>query len=238
MILWIFAGLISGFIKGLCGVGDAPVFTSLMSFAEDHVDISPVCLLTSLPSNLFISWKNRKSLQTRIWLPMALLLIAGTIPGTLLLKNTDTKTLKLCFGIFITLIGIIMLYNEVGGKKMKPSKALLLTIGILAGVSSGLFGVGVLLIVYISLTTNDMSSFKGNICAIFFAENFVRLLMYIFLGLFTPNVLKIAAIVLPFVWTGLFLGQKASSFLDERRAKIVVMAMLIVSGLTIIISNL
>ena len=62
--------------------------------------------------------------------------------------------------------------------------------------------------------------------------------MYIFLGLFTPNVLKIAAIVLPFVWTGLFLGQKASSFLDERRAKIVVMAMLIVSGLTIIISNL
>ena len=35
----------------------------------------------------------------------------------LLLKNTDTKTLKLCFGIFITLIGIIMLYNEVGGRK-------------------------------------------------------------------------------------------------------------------------
>ena len=121
---------------------------------------------------------------------------------------------------------------------MKPSKVLLLTIGILAGVSSGLFGVGVLLIVYISLTTNDMSSFKGNICAIFFAENFVRLLMYIFLGLFTPNVLKITAIVLPFVWTGLFLGQKASSFLDERRAKIVVMSMLIVSGLTIIISNI
>ncbi len=238
MALWIIAGLISGFIKGLCGVGDAPVFSSIMSFAENNVDISPVALLVSLPSNLFITWKNRKSLVTKVWLPMALLLVAGSIPGTLLLKNVDTTTLKLIFGVFITFVGIIMLYNEVGKRKMKPSKALLLTIGILAGVSSGLFGVGVLLVVYVSLTTHDMSAFKGNICAIFFAENAVRLVMYLFLKLFTASVLKNAAITLPFVWLGLFLGQKSASFLDERRAKIVVMAMLIISGLAIIVSNI
>ena len=138
----------------------------------------------------------------------------------------------------ITFVGIIMLYNEVGKRKMKPSKALLLTIGILAGVSSGLFGVGVLLVVYISLTTHDMSAFKGNICAIFFAENAVRLVMYLFLKLFTASVLKNAAVTLPFVWLGLFLGQKAASFLDERRAKIVVMSMLIISGLAIVLSNI
>ena len=143
MAIWIIAGLVSGFIKGLCGVGDAPLFSSILSFAHNNIDISPVNLLPSFPINLFITWQNRKSLQTKIWLPMALLLIAGCIPGTLLLKSIDTGTLKLIFGIFITIVGFLMLYNELTGKKIRRSRVLLITVGILAGLGSGLFGVGV-----------------------------------------------------------------------------------------------
>ena len=236
-LLWIFAGLVSGFIKGLCGVGDAPLFSSIMSFAQNNIDISPVILFPSIFSNTLITWQNRKALQTRVWLPMALLLIAGCVPGTLLLKNADTGILKLAFGIFIIIIGVIMLYNELAQKKMKPSKLLLFTVGILAGLSSGLFGVGVLLVVYVSMTTEDMSSFKGNICAIFLAENVVRVVMYLILGLFTTTVLKNAALVTPFIAAGLFTGQKAASFLNERRAKIVLMIVLILSGIAIVSTN-
>ena len=238
MVLWIIAGLVSGFIKGLCGVGDAPLFSSIMSFAQNNIDISPVILFPSIFSNALITWQNRKSLQTRIWLPMALLLIAGCIPGTLLLKNADTGTLKLVFGIFIIIVGVVMLYNELAQKKIKPSKILLITVGILAGLSSGLFGVGVLLVVYVSMTTDDMKSFKGNICAIFLSENVVRVVMYLILGLFTSAVLKNAALVTPFIAAGLFLGQKAASFLDERKAKILLMVILILSGLAIVIANI
>lgn len=238
MAIWIIAGLLSGFIKGLCGVGDAPLFSSIMSFSQNNIDISPVSLLPSIFNNFYIALRNRKALQTRIWLPMALLLIAGTIPGTLLLKNADTRVLKLVFGVFIMIIGVLMLYNELSQRKIKPSKLLLLTVGILAGVSSGLFGVGVLLVVYVSMTTEEMSSFKGNICAIFFAENVVRVVMYLFLGIFTASVLKNAAVVAPFMWLGLFFGQRASSFLDERKARILLMSVLILSGLAITITNI
>lgn len=238
MAIWIIAGLLSGFIKGLCGVGDAPLFSSIMSFSQNNIDISPVSLLPSIFNNFYIALRNRKALRTRIWLPMALLLIAGTIPGTLLLKNADTRVLKLVFGVFIMIIGVLMLYNELSQRKIKPSKLLLLTVGILAGVSSGLFGVGVLLVVYVSMTTEEMSSFKGNICAIFFAENVVRVVMYLFLGIFTASVLKNAAVVAPFMWLGLFLGQRASSFLDERKARILLMSVLILSGLAITITNI
>lgn len=238
MAIWIIAGLLSGFIKGLCGVGDAPLFSSIMSFSQNNIDISPVSLLPSIFNNFYIGLRNRKALRTRIWLPMALLLIAGTIPGTLLLKNADTRVLKLVFGVFIMIIGVLMLYNELSQRKIKPSKLLLLTVGILAGVSSGLFGVGVLLVVYVSMTTEEMSSFKGNICAIFFAENVVRVVMYLFLGIFTASVLKNAAVVAPFMWLGLFLGQRASSFLDERKARILLMSVLILSGLAITITNI
>ena len=238
MALWIIAGLISGFIKGLCGVGDAPVFSSIMSFAENNIDISPVSLVPSLPTNFFITWQNRKSLQSRVWIPMAVLLIAGTIPGTLLLKNTDTGTLKLIFGFFIIFVGVLMLYNELSTKKIKPSKWLLLAVGVLSGLSSGLFGIGVMLVVYISLTTTDMHSFKGNICAIFAAENSVRLIMYLILGMFTKSVLMHAAIITPFQFAGVFLGIKSASRLDERKAKLAVMVILIISGLAIVAANI
>ncbi|MBQ6504496.1 MAG: sulfite exporter TauE/SafE family protein, partial [Flexilinea sp.] len=185
MLLWVVAALVAGFIKGLCGVGDAPVFSSIMSFAENNIDISPVSLIPSLPANLYITWQNRKALQRRVWVPMALLLIAGTIPGTILLKNADTGKLKLFFGFFIIFVGILMLFNELNTKKVKPSKWLLFAVGVISGISSGLFGIGVMLIVYITMTTNDMRSFKGNICAIFASENIIRLVMYLILGMFT-----------------------------------------------------
>lgn len=169
---------------------------------------------------------------------MALLLIAGTIPGTLLLKNVNTGTLKLIFGFFIIFVGILMLYNELSTRKVKPSKWLLFTVGVISGVSSGLFGIGVMLIVYISMTTDDMGSFKGNICAIFAAENFVRLIMYLILGMFTPSVLQHAALITPFQFAGVFLGLKSASFLDERKAKLAVMSVLILSGIAIVAANL
>ncbi len=238
MLIWIIAALFAGFIKGLCGVGDAPIFSSILSFAHDNIDISPVSVLLSLPSNLFISWQNRKALKTKIWVPMALLLVAGSIPGTVLLKNTDTSTLKLYFGIFIVIVGIGMLYNEISSRKIKTSKVLLLLVGILAGLSSGLFGIGVLLVIYITLTTDDLESFRGNICAIFASENAVRLVMYIILGLMTPSVLKRGLITLPFSMAGVFLGARSVSFLDERKARIIIMCMLIFSGVMIVATNI
>lgn len=238
MLIWIIAALFSGFIKGLCGVGDTPVFSSILSFAHNNIDISPVSVLTSLPANMIISWQNRKALKTKIWLPMALLLVVGSIPGTVLLKNTDTSTLKLFFGVFIVIVGIAMLYNELGSRKIKASKALLLLVGILSGLSSGLFGIGVLLVVYITLTTDDLESFRGNICAIFASENAVRFVMYIILGLMTPAVVKRGLIILPFSLAGVFLGTRSVAFLDERKARIIIMCMLIFSGAVIVATNL
>ena len=238
MGLWIIAAFVSAFIKGLCGVGDAPVFSAILAFTNNNIDIAPVSLLTSLPSNIYLIWKNRKSLVRRVWMPLSLLVIAGSVPGILLLKNTDTRVLKTYFGFFIILVGILLLVNELSPQKRQPSKVLLAAVGILAGITSGLFGIGIFLVVYFSLTTNNLNEFKGNICAVFAAENTVRLILYIFLGICNAESLKRAAIVLPFVMLGIFIGSKSAAFLDERKAKIVIMITLIISGAAIAITNL
>lgn len=238
MVLWIIAGLCSAFIKGLCGIGDAPVFSSILAFAHDNIDIAPVALMMSLPTNIWLVWKNRRSLVRRVWLPLSVLIVAGSVPGILLLKNADTHVLKTWFGFFIILVGILMLLNELSPKKRKASSFLLVTIGILAGVTSGLFGIGVLLVVYFSQTSENLEEFKANICMVFAAENFVRLILYIYLGIINAANFRQALMVFPFVLAGLIIGGKCSAFLDERKIKIIIMCMLIFSGLMIVITNL
>ena len=98
MALWIIAALVSAFIKGLCGVGDAPVFSSILAFRYDNIQISPVSVLLSLPANVLLAFKNRKALKRSIWLPLSVLIICGNVPGILLLKNSLDKfdNLSLC----------------------------------------------------------------------------------------------------------------------------------------------
>ncbi len=238
MWLWIIAAVTSAFIKGLCGVGDAPVFSSILAFRHDNIDISPVSLLMSLPTNIYLAWKYRKSLIHSIWVPLSVMIVIGSLCGTLMLKNTDTHVLKIWFGVFITLVGVLLLLNELSTKKRKASKIMLVVIGILAGITSGLFGIAVLLVVYFTQTTENLNEFKGNICMVFAVENSFRLILYILTGIITAANLKQAAMTYPFILIGLFLGLRSSAFLDERKAKIVIMITLIFSGIFIVASNL
>ncbi|MBP5151698.1 MAG: TSUP family transporter, partial [Lachnospiraceae bacterium] len=89
MALWIAATIVAFFVKGLCGFANTLVFTSVLGFGVNNVDISPVELILGYPSNMILTWKNRKDLKRNIFIPLALLVLAGCIPGALLLKNTD-----------------------------------------------------------------------------------------------------------------------------------------------------
>lgn len=50
------------FVKGLCGFANTLVFTSILSFGSaTNANISPVDLLVGYPTNVILTWKNRKS---------------------------------------------------------------------------------------------------------------------------------------------------------------------------------
>ena len=140
MYLWFFAAFIAYFIKGLCGFANTLVFTTILSFGAPNASISPVDLLLGYPANLILTWKNRKSLDLRVYLPLAILVLAGCIPGTLLLKNVEARFIKMIFGIVIIALGMEMLAREYSKKRARTSKLVLAIIGVTAGVLCGLFG--------------------------------------------------------------------------------------------------
>lgn len=236
-LLMIVAVICAYLVKGMCGFANTIVFTSILSFQNDNVNITPVDLLIGIPSNILLAVRERESVKLRIWLPLAILVLIGCLPGIFLLKFGDAVFLKILLGIVITGIGMEMLLREFRTKKKKTSQGLLLVIGVVSGFISGLFGIGALLATYMGRTTDTTDSFRGNLCMVLLTDNLFRFILYLATGIITPNVVRNAAILLPFMLMGLGAGMLLSKVMDEKIMKIVVIIMLIISGLSLIATN-
>lgn len=235
---WILATICAFFVKGLCGFANTLVFSTILSFGNNNINISPVELILGYPTNIIVTWKERKSINWKVCVPLALLVLLGNIPGIFLLKNVDTQIVKIAFGFVIIGIGLEMFFRERQSRKLKQSKLLLGLIGLLSGILCGLYGIGALLAAYIGRVTDNSSSFKANICFVFIAENTFRIIMYAAMGILTPEVLKQAVILVPFMLLGLFLGMRSGKILDEKLVKKLVIIMLIVSGGALVWNNI
>lgn len=238
MVWWIIAVICAYFIKGLCGFANTLVLTSILSFKMNNIDISPVDLILGYPANLMLAWKERKAIKWDVTVPLSVMIVLGNIPGILFLKNADTSVIKIVFGLVIVFLGFEMLHREMKRIKIKESKVALYTVGVLAGILCGIYGVGALLGAYVGRVTEDTSAFKANMCSVFCVENTLRLVLYTVWGIFTLDSLKQALIMAPFMLFGLFLGIKSSSILDEKIVKKAVIVMLIISGVALIITSL
>ena len=238
MYLWIIATVVAYFIKGLCGFANTLVFTTVLSFGTPNVNISPIDLLIGYPTNLILTWENRKKLDSKVYLPLIALVIIGSIPGVFMLKNVNTSIIKLIFGVVVIVLGLEMLLREYSKNRGKSSKVLLAIIGVASGVLCGLFGVGALLAAYVSRVTDDSQSFKANISAVFIVDNTFRIILYSVLHILTLDTLKRCLILIPFVLIGLIAGMKCSSIINKNLAKKLTAVLLVISGISLVIKNI
>ncbi len=244
MSLWIIATLAAFYIKGLCGFANTLVLTSILGFGTNNVNISPVELVLGYPSNIILTVRNRKLLKPSVFIPLSLLVLAGIIPGALMLKNVDAGLIKLIFGFVVIFLGTEMLmreYKKQGTQSVsnkKQSKLMLAIIGILSGILCGLFGVGALLAAYVGRVSESTDEFKANMSAVFIVENTFRILFYSITGIITLTSLKNATLMLPFMLAGLFLGILSAKHMDDKKVKKLVMVLLILSGIVLVVKNL
>ena len=114
------------------------------------------------------------------------------------------------------------------------SRAALGVIVLLSGLLCGLYGVGALLGAYVSRVTRDSHAFRANLCFVFLAENLFRVGLYAACGLLTRGALLRALALYPFMLAGLFLGMRSAGVIAERTARRLVIALLLVSGVSLI----
>jgi uncharacterized membrane protein YfcA len=153
------------------------------------------------------------------------------IPGTFLLKTGNDTLLKAILGLIIIGIAIEMYTRKPStDEEKKTNPIFLILIGVISGVMAGMYGIGALLIAYISRTTNGKSQFRANTCCIFLVDNIFRLCLYLYTGILNKEVLLLALLLSPAVIIGMILGVKVDSCMDEQSVKKSVVGLLIVSG--------
>lgn len=236
--LMFFSIFIAYTIKGLCGFANTLVYSSIMSFTSNNIDITPLELIVGYPSNIIMIVKNKSKISLKTCAGLSAIVIAGSVPGILFLKLGNVQSIKILFGFVIVLVALEMLLREYQKEKIKQNKVVLTIIGILSGVLCGLFGIGALLAAYVSRTSKSTDEFKGNLCAVFLVENTFRIIVYSVLGIINMTIVKNAVFLLPFMIIGLFTGIKLSNIIDEKIVKKFVIIMLIFSGVSLILSNL
>lgn len=237
MFIWIVASICAFFVKGLCGFANTLVFSSIASLTANNIFVSPVELLLGYPTNLIIAFKERDSIDLKICVPISLFVLIGSISGIFLLKNTDARIVKLCFGIVIVAVGFEMQFGKREFSKPSGGKALLYFVGVLSGILCGLYGVGALLGAYVGKIAESTKEFKANICMVFFVENSFRIVLYSLFGIIDVSIVKQAVQLIPFMFLGLFAGIKCSGAIEERVVKRIVILMMFVSGLYLIFTN-
>ena len=232
------AVVIAYMIKGMCGFANTLVFTSILSFRRANINISPVELIVGYPANLYIVWRERKHLLTSIWLPLSILVVLGSVPGILLLKIGNSEVLKMMFGIVVIVLSVEMFLRENIKKEKKTNQTIMGAIGLASGILCGLFGIGALLAAYVSRTTEDSGSFRGNLCAVFIVENSVRWILYLLTGIITLQTMQTALQLIPFMVMGLLAGTYIGKKLKDTIIKKIVILFLFLSGISLVITNL
>lgn len=225
-------------VKGLTGFANTLVLTAIMSFERSGRDITPTDLLLSFPANVWMMLQQRRSIAWKKALPVCLMLLAGCIPGTLLLKGASPAALKVVFGVLLIGLGLERLLRPQGGGSGKGSALLQGAVALLSGITAGLFGVGALLAAYMSRTAKDPGEYRANLGFVFVAENVFRLGLYTVTGLITLPVLAEALKLLPCMLAGFLAGSALSRRLDPEKLARVIMVMLMISGAALILQNI
>ena len=228
----------SFFIKGVAGFGDPLVLNPMLSMFLDNKTISSTNLLISGPINLYMAWANRKFFSLRKVAPIAVFLVIGIIPGTLLLKYATSWILKMSLGVIVILIGIQMLLQKKTDAEEKNNRYAMAVMSFLSGVTSGLYGINLFIVAYIERTSSNRNEFRGNLCFAFALDNLIRLVAYFAGGILNKEIWMLVLLAVPGVVAGLYVSSKVDKKLREETVRLIVITIFILGGLSVIIKTL
>jgi len=237
-IIIIIAVILAYIAKGMAGFANTLIFSTILSFKANNINISPIETLLGFPPNAFLAWKERKWISAKDCILLSFLVIIGNIPGVILLKNGNVTVIKFLFGFVVIIVGVEMLIRMYKSTHKKSSPIVLIIIGIISGVMCGMFGIGAFLVAYVSRTTTNNSQFRGNLCMVFLVENTFRIILYIATGIINFEIFKNVLTLVPFMIIGLFIGIILSNKVSENVTKKIIVFLLILSGISLIINNI
>jgi len=164
--------------------------------------------------------------------------LIGVLAGLFVFVRMDAATLVLWVGIFVLGYGLYALWGTFGAAKPHlPPRAAAWIGGFLGGITGttiGTFG-STFYAIYFDAVRLGKDNYRATMTAILLTLSLTRGTGYWAVGEFTHDVLVIAALLLPPMFVGIFIGNRIHHGMSEVGFRRTVACALIVSGVALLI---
>lgn len=231
--LFLFAAFAGGFASGLAGFAMGFVVSGIWLHILSPIETTTLIVGYSLLTQGYGVWKLRRTLE---WRKLAPLIIGGTIGvplGTALLTYLDPVYLRSGVGLLLVIYGIWGLAQPaprpVGGTALIEAG-----IGFANGVLAGLTGLpGFIVTVWCQLRGWDKDAQRAVFQPVILAATLANLVALSIAGAITADTVRLYLLGLPAMAAGLWAGFELYGKLDEAAFRKIILALLLVSGLTL-----
>lgn len=231
--------LIAYVTQAMTGFGSIIIAVTLGSHLYPIEFLLPTLVPADLLVNIYIVGKYRKGVDRGLLFRRILPLMGvGLFVGIGIFQFVHGELLKKIFGLVVALLCGRELYGLLRrpGTAKALSRVKYAASVFASGITQGLFASGGPLVVYaVSRLGLRKGNFRSTLSALWLLTNGILTLSYAATGLLTAKNLRFWALLAPTVVVGTVIGERLHDRVNEDLFRIVVFAILVVAGLSIVI---
>lgn len=230
--------VIAGIVQAVTGFGSVVFMMLFFPFFFNMIDAPALALVINQLYCMVLLWQYRHHVRWRIVLPPTILYTVGNFVVAQFVGGLDLHVLTVAFAIFLMVLAVYFL--AVARRiKVKPHPAVGVGVGILSGITGGLFAIGgPPVALYMVSATDDYKSYQGCMQFLFTITGIGNLLGRFFGGVLHAEILPYAAVGTVCILLGALVGNRIVRRLNAEMFRIVVYVFVGVSGLILLLQQL
>ena len=225
-------------VFGLTGFGATAISVPLLAHLLPVPFLVPLTVLLDLVASTVLGTRQREHASWTELRWITPFMIIGFVVGVTLLMGTPDEKLRVALGIFSILLGIHGIANPVLTRTI--SRFWAVPAGVCGGAIATIFGAGgPIYATYLSGRLTDKAALRSTVATLISISSLVRAVIFAIAGLLLHwPLLTGFALMLPFMFLGMRLGQRIHVGLTLRQLRQAVGALLVVIGGTLVARGL
>ncbi len=229
--------LLAGFaLRGSTGFGGFAAMP-LMALVIPMKVLVPVWTLLTISSSATLFGKDRRHVSMPMILRILPSCTLGIAAGLYLFTVLDAVLLARGLGALVTGYGLFVLWQMRAGAIGHAPRGLATAASFMAGAVGTIFGTmaSVFFAIYMDALRVTKEQFRGTLAALMMTMAVMRGIGYFAVGEFGRESLLLFAAALPFMLTGIFLGDRVHTGMSDATFRRVVCVVLILSGIPLML---
>lgn len=222
-------------VFGLSGFGSTVIAVPILAHFLPISYLVPLMALLDCASAAIVGRASREHIAQGELKRLIPFMLIGFVLGVTVLVGVPDQYLRTALGIFATGVGIHSIVNP--GISRGISRWWSVPAGLIGGAIATVFGAGgPIYATYLSGRLRDKSEIRSTLSALISISAFTRAVLYAISGLILHAAIFAGAAVLsPFVWTGLKLGTHIHLGLSQVQMRRAVGGLLVLTGLSLLV---